>query len=49
MDDLIEPIRAAGAGARPKKAAAGGSSAEPPSPGLGSLRPKRARITGGDK
>ncbi|WP_405814198.1 helix-turn-helix transcriptional regulator [Streptomyces sp. NBC_01390] len=48
MDDLIEPIRAAEAGARPKKAAAGGSSAEPPPPGLGSLRPKRARITGGD-
>ncbi|WP_371792967.1 helix-turn-helix transcriptional regulator [Streptomyces sp. NBC_01471] len=49
MDDLIEPIRAAGAGARPKKAAAGGSSAEPPSAELGNLRPKRARIIRSDQ
>ncbi|MFF9074662.1 helix-turn-helix domain-containing protein [Streptomyces sp. NPDC014872] len=49
MDDLIEPVRAAGAGARPKKAAAGGSSAEPPSTGLGNLRPKRARIIRSDQ
>lgn len=45
MDDLIEPVAAAGAASRPKKkaAAAGGSA---PEPGLGTLRPKRARITG---
>ncbi|QHC18891.1 helix-turn-helix domain-containing protein [Streptomyces sp. GF20] len=49
MDDLIEPISVAGAGARPKKAAAGGSSAAPTSEGLGSLRPKRARIIRGDQ
>ncbi|QFQ97279.1 helix-turn-helix transcriptional regulator [Streptomyces phaeolivaceus] len=49
MDELIEPVRAAGAGARPKKAAAGGSSAEPSSTGLGDLRPKRARIIRSDQ
>ncbi|MFF7098277.1 helix-turn-helix domain-containing protein [Streptomyces rubradiris] len=49
MDDLIEPVRAAGAGARPKKAAAGGSSSEPPSTDLGNLRPKRARIIRSDQ
>ena len=37
MDDLIEPIAAAGAGTRPKKAAGGGDAA-----GLDGLRPKRA-------
>jgi hypothetical protein len=42
MDELIEPVAAAGAGTRPKKAAAGGSDAA----GLDGLRPKRARITG---
>jgi DNA-binding Xre family transcriptional regulator len=41
MDELIEPVAAAGAGARPKKAAGGADAA-----GLGGLRPKRARITG---
>jgi DNA-binding Xre family transcriptional regulator len=41
MDDLIEPVAAAGARTRPKKAAAGADPA-----GLGELRPKRARITG---
>jgi hypothetical protein len=39
MDDLIEPVPAAGAG-RKKKASAGGSA------GVGELRPRRARITG---
>ncbi|MEU6668014.1 hypothetical protein [Streptomyces sp. NPDC046727] len=42
MDDLIEPIAAAGAVKKPKKAAAGGSA--PESEGLGGLRPKRAWI-----
>jgi DNA-binding Xre family transcriptional regulator len=41
MDELIEPIADAAAAARPAKKAVGGGSAEP----LGSLRPKRARIT----
>jgi DNA-binding Xre family transcriptional regulator len=41
MDDLIEPVAAASAGTRQKKAAGG---ADPT--GLGRLRPKRARITG---
>ena len=41
MDDLIEPVAAAGTGTRPKKAAGGADAA-----GLGGLRPKRARITG---
>ncbi|WP_411574807.1 helix-turn-helix domain-containing protein [Streptomyces fradiae] len=49
MEDLIEPVRAAEAGARPKKAAAGGSSAEAPSTDLGNLRPKRARIIRSDQ
>ncbi|AUG81834.1 XRE family transcriptional regulator [Kitasatospora sp. MMS16-BH015] len=40
MDDLIEPVAAAGAAQRPKKAAAGGTAAE----SIGELRPKRARI-----
>ncbi|UQA91113.1 helix-turn-helix domain-containing protein [Streptomyces halobius] len=46
MDDLIEPIAAAGTVRKPKKAAAGGS--ETPAEGLGGLRPKRARIRGVD-
>ena len=40
MDELIEPVAAAGAQTRPKKAAGGTDPA-----GLGVLRPKRARIT----
>ena len=40
LDDLIEPVAAAGAQTRPKKAAGGADPA-----GLGVLRPKRARIT----
>ncbi|MEU2840920.1 helix-turn-helix transcriptional regulator [Streptomyces sp. NPDC007076] len=47
MDDLIEPIAAAGAVKKPKKAAAGGSA--PDTEGLGGLRPKRARIRGVDR
>ncbi|MFF5030417.1 helix-turn-helix domain-containing protein [Streptomyces collinus] len=46
MDDLIEPIAAAGTAKKPKKAAAAGSA--PESEGLGGLRPKRARIRGVD-
>jgi hypothetical protein len=41
MDDLIEPVAAAGVGTRAKKAVGGTDPA-----GLGGLRPKRARITG---
>jgi DNA-binding Xre family transcriptional regulator len=41
MEDLIEPVEAAGAG-RKKKAAGGGAEA-----GVGDLRPRRAKITGG--
>jgi DNA-binding Xre family transcriptional regulator len=41
MDDLIEPVAAAGSQTRPRKAAGGTDPA-----GLGVLRPKRARITG---
>jgi DNA-binding Xre family transcriptional regulator len=41
MDDLIEPVPAAGAG-RKKKASAGGRAEA----GVGELRPRRARITG---
>jgi DNA-binding Xre family transcriptional regulator len=44
MDDLIEPVEAAGAG-RKKKAAAGGGGAEA---GVGGLRPRPARITRAD-
>jgi DNA-binding Xre family transcriptional regulator len=40
MGDLIEPVAAPGAAKRSKKAAGGGADAE----GVGSLRPKRARI-----
>jgi len=40
MDDLIEPVPAAGAGK--KKAGAGGRAEA----GVGELRPRRARITG---
>nr|WP_260848649.1 helix-turn-helix transcriptional regulator [Streptomyces sp. SLBN-118] len=43
MDDLIEPIAAAGAVKKPKRAAASGDTA-PDSDGLGRLRPQRARI-----
>lgn len=45
MDDLIEPVAAAGAASRPKQraAAAGGST---PEPELETLRPTRARVTG---
>jgi hypothetical protein len=42
MDDLIEPVAVAGGRTAPRKAAVGHDSAEP---GLGELRPKRARIT----
>ncbi|MFJ1751354.1 helix-turn-helix domain-containing protein [Kitasatospora sp. NPDC088134] len=48
MEDLIEPVSVAGAKSRPKKAAASGGSTESLSSGLGGLRPKRARISGGD-
>lgn len=41
MEDLIEPVAAARA-ARKARAAGGGE------PGLGDLRPRRARITGAD-
>src|SRR5215470_18367503 len=47
MEELIEPVPAAGAGARPKKKTAAGGAA--PDPGLGGFRPKRARITGDDQ
>ncbi|RXS66212.1 XRE family transcriptional regulator [Streptomyces sp. TM32] len=47
MDDLIEPIAAAGTVKKPKKATAGGS--VPEAEGLGELRPKRARIRGVDR
>jgi DNA-binding Xre family transcriptional regulator len=40
MNDLIEPVAAAGAGRRKKASAGGGAEA-----GLGELRPRRARIT----
>ncbi|MEV6675166.1 helix-turn-helix transcriptional regulator [Streptomyces sp. NPDC051162] len=43
MDDLIEPIAAAGAAKKPKKAAASGAAN---TDGIGDLRPKRARIAG---
>ncbi|WP_405672918.1 helix-turn-helix domain-containing protein [Streptomyces sp. NBC_01530] len=46
MDDLIEPITGAGIAAKPKKAAAGGTT---PSESIGGLRPKRARIKGVDR
>ncbi|WP_436528352.1 helix-turn-helix domain-containing protein [Actinoplanes sp. HUAS TT8] len=42
MDDLIEPVAAATGRTAPRKAAVGQDEAEP---GLGTLRPKRARIT----
>ncbi|MET9110893.1 helix-turn-helix domain-containing protein [Streptomyces zhihengii] len=42
MDQLIEPVAAAGATRR--KAAAGGSSDSGGEAGVGSLRPKRARV-----
>jgi hypothetical protein len=45
MDDLIEPVAAADAEQRPKKAAAGGTAAE----SIGDLRPKRARIAPAEK
>jgi DNA-binding Xre family transcriptional regulator len=43
MDDLIEPVAAAGAARRPGKAAAGGAAG---AAGIGARRPKRARIAG---
>jgi len=43
MDDLIEPVAAASAARRPRKAAAGGTA---DAAGIGALRPRRARITG---
>jgi DNA-binding Xre family transcriptional regulator len=43
MDDLIEPVAAVGP--RTRKAAAGAASTE----SVGSLRPKRARITSTDR
>ena len=48
MDDLIEPIAAAGTVKKPKKAAVGASTASG-SERLGELRPKRARIRGVDR
>jgi DNA-binding Xre family transcriptional regulator len=45
MDDLIEPVAAADAGQKPRKAAAGGTTAE----SIGDLRPKRARIAPAEK
>lgn len=45
MDDLIEPVAAAGSANKPKKAAAGGA----PTESVGALRPKRARITAVDR
>jgi DNA-binding Xre family transcriptional regulator len=42
MDDLIEPVPAAGAAK--KKASSGGGG--PASEGIGGLRPRRARISG---
>jgi DNA-binding Xre family transcriptional regulator len=44
MEDLIEPVAAAATASRPKKKAAAGGGT--PEPELGTLRPKRARITG---
>ncbi len=41
MDDLVEPVTGVGAAKKPRKAAAGG---EAGAEGVGSLRPKRARI-----
>jgi DNA-binding Xre family transcriptional regulator len=41
MDDLIEPVAAAGSGTRPKKVVGAAVSES-----LGALRPKRARIVG---
>jgi DNA-binding Xre family transcriptional regulator len=43
MDDLIEPVAAAGSARRAGKAAAGGAG---DATGVGALRPRRARITG---
>ena len=43
MDELIEPAAAATPARRTGKAAAGGAG---DTPGIGALRPKRARITG---
>lgn len=43
MGELIEPVAAGGQAPRPKAAAGGGD------PGVGTLRPKRARITGLDR
>jgi DNA-binding Xre family transcriptional regulator len=43
MDDLIEPVAAAGPARRTGKAAAGGAG---DTAGIGALRPRRARITG---
>jgi len=40
MEELIEPVAAAGSACKPKARAAGGGA------GAGGLRPKRARITG---
>lgn len=42
MDDLIEPIAAAGAAKKPKKKTASGETT--PAEGVGGLPPKRARI-----
>ena len=42
MTDLIEPVSAAGQDSKKKARAAGGET------GVGSLRPRRARITGPD-
>ncbi|GCB51336.1 helix-turn-helix transcriptional regulator [Streptomyces sp. NL15-2K] len=46
MDDLIEPVAAAGSARKPKKAASGGTSA---AGGIAGLRPKRARISNTDR
>jgi hypothetical protein len=43
MDDLIEPVAAAGPARRTRKTAASGAG---DATGIGARRPKRARITG---
>lgn len=44
MDELIEPVPAAGAGRRTKAASAGGDGPADGGGGVGEFRPKRARI-----
>ncbi|MEU8927524.1 helix-turn-helix transcriptional regulator [Kitasatospora sp. NPDC048545] len=47
MDDLIEPVRAASRGRRTASDAAPVPGGERPEPGVGSFRPKRARVLPG--